>query len=289
MSDSPGSGGSAHGRGQAARAVEAVGEVAGAKFDQGGRLVRSVGGMAYLFSDTIACTFRGLFKPGVKLGRTALTQQMVRVGVDSIGIVVLVQAFIGAILALQLAPTLESYGQLEKIADVVAIAIVRELGPLITAIVLSGFAGASIAAELGAMVEAEEIKALRAHALNPIHFLVVPRFLATVLMIVGLAVIADIVGVLGGLLTSWGALGIAPATYLDATQLVLQQKDFVTGLAKAAVFGMLISMIASFEGLTVSGGAVGVGKATTATVVKCIVAIIGTDAVFTAVFYVFEV
>jgi phospholipid/cholesterol/gamma-HCH transport system permease protein len=213
---------------------------------------------------------------------------MVRVGVRSIGIVMLVQVFIGAILALQLAPTLESYGQLQKIADVVAIAVVRELGPLITAIVLSGFAGASIAAEIGAMVEAEEIKALRAHALDPIRFLIVPRILATVVMIVGLAVIADVIGVLGGLLTSWAALGISPTTYLEGAQAALFIKDFVTGLVKAGVFGLLISLIACYEGFSVSGGAVGVGNATTATVVKSIVALIGMDAVFTAVFYAFE-
>jgi len=213
---------------------------------------------------------------------------MVRVGVRSIGIVCLVQMFIGAILALQLAPTLESYGQLDQIATVVAIAVVRALGPLITAIVLRGFAGASIAAEIGAMVEAEEIKALRAHALDPIRFLIVPRFLATVTMIVGLAAIADIVGVTGGMLTSWVALGIEPQSYIDLTQTALVTKDFVTGLVKAGVFGVLISMIACYEGMNVSGGAEGVGSATTATVVKCIVAIIGMDAVFTTVFYVFE-
>ena len=272
---------------KARRMVEAVGQLGGEKIDQAANLVRSIGSTGYLLADTLRWTFRGIFKPSVKLGKTALAEQMVRVGIKSIGIVMLVQVFIGSILALQLAPTLESYGQIEKIADVVAIAIVRELGPLITAIVLSGFAGASIAAEIGAMVESEEIKALRAHAINPIRFLIVPRLLATVTMIVGLAVIADVIGVLGGFMTSWAALGIAPETYFEATQNALSTKDFITGLVKACVFGMLISMIACHEGLTVKGGAVGVGSATTATVVKSIVAIIGMDAVFTAAFYVF--
>jgi phospholipid/cholesterol/gamma-HCH transport system permease protein len=199
----------------------------------------------------------------------------------------LVEVFIGSILALQLAPTLESYGQIQMVANVVAIAIVRELGPLITAIVLSGFAGASIAAEIGAMVEGEEIKALRAHAINPIRFLIVPRLLATTLMIVGLAVIADVIGVIGGFLTSWMALGITPETYFQSTQAALVVRDFLTGLVKAAVFGAMIAMIACHAGLTVRGGAVGVGNATTQTVVKSIVAIIGMDAVFTAVFYAF--
>jgi phospholipid/cholesterol/gamma-HCH transport system permease protein len=137
------------------------------------------------------------------------------------------------------------------------------------------------------MVEAEEIKALRAHALNPIRFLVVPRLLATVVMLTGLAVLADVVGVAGGLLTSWGVLGIQPRMYIENTRLALEYKDFLTGLVKAGVFGMLISMIACYEGLNVRGGAEGVGRGTTATVVKSIVALIATDCVFTTVFYLF--
>ncbi len=287
MSQAPISSGQDGRRSRLSAATESLGERGAGAIDRLTAWINGVGSMGYLFADTVAWCGRALFRPRVKLGSAALADQMVRVGVRSIGIVVLVQMFIGCILALQLAPTLESYGQLQKIADVIAIAVVRELGPLITGVVLSGFAGASIAAEIGAMVEAEEIKALRAHALNPIHFLIVPRFLATVLMIVGLAVIADVVGIIGGLATAWGAVGIAPETYIEATRNILVVKDFVTGLIKAGVFGVLISMIACHEGLSVTGGAVGVGRATTVTVVKCIVAIIGMDAAFTAVFYAF--
>ncbi|MCK4660671.1 MAG: ABC transporter permease [Phycisphaerae bacterium] len=269
-------------------AIAAVGDWAAAGLKQVGDRVRFVGGVSQLFNETSKWCFRGMFLPGHKVGWRSLVAQTVRVGVLAIPIVVIVQVFIGVILALQLAPTLERYGQMERIADVVGIAIFRELGPLITAIVLSGFAGASIAAELGAMVESEEIKALRAHALNPIRFLVIPRFLATVLMLTGLTVIADIVGVLGGFGTGVLVLGVSPSAYLSATREALVMKDFLTGLFKAGVFGVLISMIACYEGLTVTGGAVGVGRATTATVVKSIVALIATDAVFTAVFYVWE-
>ncbi|NOX58881.1 MAG: ABC transporter permease [Planctomycetes bacterium] len=269
------------------RSIESIGTLGDQSLRSVGGFVGSLGAMAYLLVDSIRWAFKGIFSRKLKFGWPALFEQMVRVGVKSIAIVVLVQAFIGSILALQLAPTLASYGQLEKIADVVAIAIVRELGPLITAIVLSGYAGASIAAEIGSMVEAEEIKALRAHALNPIRFLIVPRFIATTVMIVGLAVIADTVGIAGGMFTSWAALGISPEAYLDSTRAAIGVRDFLTGLSKACIFGMLISMIACYEGLSVSGGAVGVGKATTATVVKSIVAVIGMDAVFTTIFYVF--
>jgi len=246
------------------------------------------GGLSYLLYDAVRWTLRGLFHPRVKLGRPAMASQMVRVGVRSIPIICLVQAFIGIILALQMAPILAMYGQTELVANIVAIAIFRELGPLISAIVLSGFAGASIAAEIGSMVESEEIKALRAHALNPIHFLVVPRYLATVLMLTGLAVIADVTGVAGGMFTSVVVLGVDSNTYLQFTQEALTNKDFLTGLLKAAVFGLLIALLACYEGLKVSGGAEGVGRATTQTVVKSIVALIATDCVFTTVFYLFE-
>ncbi|MFQ6048061.1 MAG: MlaE family ABC transporter permease [Phycisphaerae bacterium] len=270
-----------------ARLAEAVGRSAARRAAAAGESVRFVGGMAWLLAQTVKWIWRAAFTRQVKLRRHAVVAQMVRVGVRSIPIIVLVQVFIGIILALQMAPTLQNYGQLQRVADVVGIAIFRELGPLISAIVLSGFAGASIAAELGTMVEAEEIKALRAHALNPIQFLVVPRFLATVIMLTGLAVIADVVGTFGGFITSWLVLDVAPRVYLDYTQAALQNKDFLTGLVKAAVFGVLICLIACREGLNVTGGAEGVGRATTQTVVKSIVALIGTDCLFTATFYVF--
>jgi phospholipid/cholesterol/gamma-HCH transport system permease protein len=229
--------------------------------------------------------FTGGFRRGRKVGFRRIVEQMARVGVRSLPIVCLVQVFVGIILALQMAPTLQQFGQLEKIATIIGIAVFRELGPLITAIVLSGFAGASIAAEIGAMVEGEEIKALRAHALDPIHFLVLPRVAATVVMLAMLTVLADIVGAFGGWLTGVGILRLTSAEYIETTIMSLQVRDFLTGLFKAGVFGGLISVIACYEGLKVQGGSIGVGKATTSTVVKSIVGLIGVDCVFTAIFY----
>jgi len=249
--------------------------------------VRFLGGMSILLGNLLWWVVMSVGKSGVRFRWSSLFAQMVRVGVRSIPIIVLVQTFIGIILVLQMAPTLSSYGQLDKVANVIGIAVFRELGPLITAVVLSGFAGASIAAELGAMVEAEEVKALRAHALNPVNFLVVPRVLATVFMMVCLTIISDVVGLFGGFATSVWMLGIDTQLYLQNTQDALVVKDYLTGLVKAGIFGMLISMIACYLGLQVKGGAVGVGKATTQTVVFSIVALIATDCLFTAVFYVF--
>jgi phospholipid/cholesterol/gamma-HCH transport system permease protein len=168
----------------------------------------------------------------------------------------------------------------------VAIAILRELGPLIKDILLIGFAGASIAAELGAMVEGEEIKALRAHALDPVGFLVVPRVLATATMMVGLTIVADLIGIFGGFLTSTLVLDVSAQVYLDLTRNAVDLTDYFTGLFKSLVFGTIVATLACFEGLNSRGGAEGVGRATTTTVVKSIVALIGADMIFTAIFYV---
>ncbi len=269
------------------RLLESVG---GAAIEQGRKAVGTLaflGGAVSLLGETCTWVYRSLVRREVRFGRESLLVQMVRVGVRSIPIVALVQVFIGIILALQMAPTLREYGQIQRVADIVAIAVFRELGPLLSGIVLSGFAGASIAAELGAMVEGEEVKALRAAALNPVRFLVMPRFLATVVMLTLLTVIADVVGVLGGFLTGTAVLDLDPTQYLNYTRAALTNKDFLTGLVKAGVFGVLISVIACYEGLNVTGGAEGVGRATTNTVVKCIVALISADVVFTAIFYAF--
>jgi len=286
MSDTPKQSGSTD-RSALIRVVEGVGATTGGAIDRIGGVVRFIGGATYLFHDTIGWILRGVVDREARVGREHVFAQMVRVGIRSIPIIALVQVFIGIILALQMAPTLADYGQIQRVADIVGIAMFRELGPLLSGIVLSGFAGASIAAELGTMVEGEEIKALRATALNPIRFLVVPRFLATVIMLTMLTVIADIVGAFGGFLTSVTILDISPEQYLSYTQLAVTQTDFVTGLIKAAVFGVMISMIACHEGLNVKGGADGVGLATTNTVVKSIVALITADVLFTAVFYAF--
>ncbi len=282
MSDPPGAAGSAWWR----RPPEAVGAALRGAVGRAHGAIAYVGGLVGLFGATGYAVATAHSRQGGRIRPASLAHQCVRVGVRSIPIVMLVQVFIGIILALNLAPTLEMYGQLERVSDVVAIAVFRELGPLITAILLSGFAGASIAAELGAMVEGEEIKALRAHALNPIRFLVVPRLVATTLMMVGLTVLADVMGALGGLLTAKFVLGIPADAYIEGTRAALRLADYLTGLSKAAVFGVVIAGLACYEGLNVRGGAEGVGRATTTTVVKSIVALIGVDVIFTAIFFV---
>ena len=245
-----------------------------------------LGGVGYLMLDTARSVHVALFgKRGRRAGWANLWAQMVRVGVRSIPIVMLVLFCIGAILSLQMAPILRDYGALNRVADIISIAVFRELGPLVSAIVLTGFAGASIAAELGTMVVSEEIEALEAQAISPIRFLVVPRVIATTIMMVCVAVVGDLTGVFGGLVISTTMLGISPSQYLSHTFDAVEVRDFVSGLVKAGVFGALISSLACYLGLSVTGGAQGVGVATTRTVVYTIVALITVDLLFTASFY----
>ena len=245
-----------------------------------------LGGMFLLFGEASSITVKGLLVPSQQIKRSSLFAQMVRVGVRAVPIVFLVQMSIGMIIPLQIFPRLDEFGQGEQIATINAISGFREFGPLMTAVVLCGFAGASIAAELGTMVTAEEIEALEASALNPVRFLVLPRLLATIIMTVMLTVIADVVIIGSGMLTAY-KLGIDPDTYLQLTFEAVGISGFVTGLVKATIFGLLIGLIACFLGLAVKPwqGSEGVGHATTNTVVYCIVAIIVADAVFTLIFY----
>jgi phospholipid/cholesterol/gamma-HCH transport system permease protein len=232
-----------------------------------------VGGLVWLLADLLRWVWRSTVLRRVRFGRSAFVSQMVRVGVRSISIVVLVSSSIGFILALQTAPSLEQFGQVDKVANLVGVAVFRELGPLIAAIVLTGFAGASIAAEIGTMVVGEEIEALESMALNPVRFLVVP------------AIIADLAAVFAGGVIGITQLGIPYEVYKTNTIDQLSNSDFLTGLAKAGVFGTILGLIACRNGLMVSGGAAGVGKATTDTVVQTVVTVIFADLFFTALFY----
>lgn len=254
----------------------------------GGRtlgILDHIGSMLLLTGQALGWVSRAIFNRKVRLGHNAIISQMVRVGVRAMFIISLVSSCIGLILALQLSPPLDEFGQKALVANIVGVAVLRELGPLIASVVLTGFAGAAIAAEIGTMVVGEEIEALEAHALNPVRFLVVPRIIASTISMTLLAVVADFVAITAALITAMLALDIPYATFmsnfLDQVKLV----DFWTGVGKGAVFGLLIGVIACGNGLQVSGGAAGVGKATTSTVVESVVAIIITDMIFTAVFY----
>jgi phospholipid/cholesterol/gamma-HCH transport system permease protein len=248
-----------------------------------------VGGLCILIQGVFFSVLHGFISKKHRLRWSATADQMVRVGVKSIGIVALVQGFIGVILVLQLAPVLSQYGQEAQVGTIIGIGGFRMLGPIFTAVVLSGFAGASIAAELGTMVVAEEIEALESMALNPLRYLVVPRVVATFLVMLLLTTFADLMIATGGYLIARFVLGPdVYREYWDVMQRTLSGKDYITGMIQGGLFGVLIGSIACFEGLRVRGGAEGVGKATTMTVVYSIVAIVVAACLCTVVFYVFD-
>jgi len=251
-------------------------------------IVSHTGEVFYVLLTASKWVYRGLTNKRYRLGRSAIISQIVRIGVRSIFIVMIVSGAVGLILALQLSPPLEEFGSKDKVANIIAVAVLRELGPLIGAIVLTGFAGASIAAEIGTMVVSEEIEALEAHALNPVRFLVVPRVLASTISMTALGVMSSFAAIVASMGIAITVLDIPYDTYMDNMLQQAKMVDFWTGVAKGAVFGTLIGIIACANGLRVTGGAAGVGRATTYTVVECIVAIVVADLVFTAIFFALE-
>ncbi len=248
-----------------------------------------IGGLMLLLGSTLKWTLAGIFTKRVRFPFRSMVDQLGRVGVLSFPIVITVQFAVGIILTLQMIPTLEPWGLADRVANIIGVGGFRMLGPIFTGTVLSGFAGASIAAELGTMVVAEEIEAMRAMAMNPIRFLVVPRVIATFLAMILLTVIADLMISLGGYTTVRIVLGsTAHMRYWSLMQGQLRFLDLATGLIQAGLFGLLIGLISCFEGLSVRGGAAGVGRATTMTVVFSLVSILFTACICTMIFYVFE-
>jgi phospholipid/cholesterol/gamma-HCH transport system permease protein len=249
------------------------------------RTLDHVGSVMRLLFECLWWIVRSFLPGGARIGRTAIVSQIVRVGVRSVGIVSLVSGCVGLILAFQLAPPLDDFGKRDLIANIIGVAVTRELGPLIGAIVLTGFAGASIAAEIGTMVVSEEVEALEAHALNPVRFLVVPRVLAAVLSMTVLGTLSTATALAAAAVISALGLGVPWESFKSGLLDQVKFVDYMTGVAKSSVFGLLIGIIACANGLKVSGGAAGVGRATTSTVVQCVVAIVVADLIFTAIFY----
>ncbi len=212
-------------------------------------------------------------------------EEMVKVGVNAIPIVALISFAIGLILAMQSAYQLEQFGATIFTADLVAVAQTRELGPLMTAIIVAGRSGSGIAAEIGTMKVGEEIDALRSMGFHPIKFLVVPKLIALVIMVPCLTVFADFIGIAGGMSMAVLSLGLGFSRYLNRTIFALVFKDMITGLIKSLVFAFLVGLTGCYMGFKVEGGAEGVGRRTTQSVVVSIFLIILADSFFTALFY----
>lgn len=231
----------------------------------------------------LAQTF--LWIPIRPMKRKRILAQARVVGIESFPIVSLVALFTGMILALQMAYQMQKLSSEIYIANLVAVALTRELAPVLTALIVAGRIGASITAEIGTMAVTEQIDALHTLATNPVKYLVVPRFLALSIMLPVLTVYADVIGILGGYLICVYKLGIGSQMYINMTLDALVVKDVMTGLIKTVFFGMIIALVGCYEGMRTKGGAEGVGRATTLSVVTSFILIISTDCFFTALFY----
>jgi phospholipid/cholesterol/gamma-HCH transport system permease protein len=251
---------------------------------------RTINGFAYiggLFRIAVRAAyfvFVGPFR-GQPLRLHRAIHQAMAVGVEALPIVSLITFFVGLILALNGAYELRKFGALHYVADAVGISMTRELGPLMTAIVVIGRSGSAFAAEIGTMKVTEEIDALETMALNPIAFLVTPKFLAMLIMMPCLTVWADFMGILGGAVFGITNAGFTLTTYMRATLDALILRDVTTGLIKSLMFGMTITAVGCYEGFSTGAGAEEVGRSTTAAVVMSIFMVIIVDVIFTAIFY----
>ncbi len=217
-----------------------------------------------------------------------LTPTMERAGADAVPIVVLINFLIGFVMAFQGAVQLKQFGADIFVADLVGLSVTRELAPLMTAIIVCGRSGAAFAAELGSMKVSEEIDALRTMGLEPMRFLVLPRALALILVLPVLTLIADFVGMLGGLVVGLLSLHLSIAGYVTETVKAVHVWDVYSGVVKSVVFAIAIVLVACQQGLATTGGAEGVGRRTTAAVVTTLFSLILLDAGFTILFHAFN-
>jgi phospholipid/cholesterol/gamma-HCH transport system permease protein len=251
-------------------------EMVGKRFIE---FIRYAGGLSVLMFQTL------FWIPMPPLRRRQIFEQMAKIGVDSLPVVFLISMFTGMVLTLQSAYQMQRFSAEMYVASLVAFSMTRELGPVLTALIVAGRVGASITAELGTMQVTEQIDALETLATNPVKYLVVPRFLALIIMLPFLTIYSDIVGIFGGYLIGVYKLGISHAMYMKNTWQPLKYKDVYTGLIKSFFFGIIVCIVACYEGMTAEGGAEGVGRSTTTSVVVSFILIIASDCFFTALFY----
>jgi len=240
--------------------------------DESGRVI-------LLFYKTLIWTFRPPFDI------RNLLKQIEEVGIKSIPVVLITGTFTGMVLALQSYTGFKRFNAEAFVGTVVALSMTRELGPVLSGLMVSGRIGSAMAAELGTMQVTEQIDALYTLATNPIKYLIVPRFLASLIVMPILTVFTDVVGILGGYLVSVKLLGSNPTVYLRRTYDYLHLQDIYIGLFKALIFGMIIAIIGCYQGFNTQGGAEGVGKSTTRAVVLSSLLILIANYFITAMFF----
>ena len=249
--------------------------------------IEYVGGLTVQFYRGVASAWRANPITGSKPRWQTSIRQMAVVGVHALPVVCLIAACTGLTMALQGGAEMRRLGALQLVINLVAVSMTRELGPLITAIVVVGRSGSSFSAEIGTMVVTEEVDALRSMALDPVEFLVVPKYVAMMVMLPCLTIAANTAGILAGGIFVNFTLDMGLGLYVRRVLEVLVLRDIVSGLIKSIAFGTIIVHVGCFEGFNVSGGPVGVGRATTSAVVKSIFLVVLADLLFTAFFYFF--
>lgn len=257
--------------------ARALTEQAGRRFVAG---VEEVGYGSALLAESLYWIFAGVWwQQPVRLRR--VVTEMMQVGVAAIPIVAVLAFSNGIMMALQGIYTLKEIGAQAEVIPGLALSVTREFGALIVGIVVAGRSGSAIAARIGAMQMSQEIDALRVLGVNPVRFLVAPLFLAMLLMLPALTVLADVVALLGGGLLCAFKLDISLGVFAELTLASLTAADLMQGIVKSVVFAALIAIVSSVNGFSVEGGADGLGRITTRSVVLCIAAIIVADMVFT--------
>jgi phospholipid/cholesterol/gamma-HCH transport system permease protein len=206
-----------------------------------------------------------------------LVNQLDQIGVGSLGIVILTGFFTGGVLILQAYPTLEYYGAQSNAGEGVATSLIRELGPVLAALMVAGRVGSAIAAELGSMVVSQQIDAMRALGTSPVRKLVTPRVLALMIALPLLTVAADIFGLFGGGIVARQIYGLDQNVYISSVRSGVDVEDLIGGIVKPLVFGLIIGIISCYKGLSTSGGTVGVGRSTTNAVVMSSINVIIAD------------
>lgn len=233
--------------------------------------VRHIGGVTNL----AVRTFRGIFRYKLDFGE--LVRQFAVIGNRSLMIVVLTAIFTGMVIALQLCIGLGRYGLKLNVGQIVGLSIFRELGPVLTCLMVAARVGSGIAAEIGSMVVTEQVLAIEAMGANPVAKLVVPRMIATVIACPILTVIADVIGSFGGMIITVREAGVTMSFYVDQIRNTVLIEDFMSGIYKAIFFGFAISIISCYEGLNTIGGTEGVGRSTTRAVVFSSIVIFVSD------------
>ncbi len=253
-------------------------------------LTRAFGYVGLKFTDVVLAgvgrlallvgrTTRGVLAHAVRLRDVAY--QVQAVGVRSLGLVITMAAFAGMVLAFQFGYGLERFGAKLYIGQTTVTALVRELGPILTALVAGGRIGAGIAAELGGMAVTEQLDAVRALGADPVQRLVAPRVLAVTLAMPLMTIVADAVGAAGGLAVAWLQYGVPPRLFVTGVEDFVTIGDFASGLVKSLVFGGIVGVISCAAGVNASGGTEGVGRATTRAVVAAALTVLGADFILT--------